>query len=209
MTMEETSGPVGDEDGTEEEELKGPDRRCIATGEILPKATLIRFVISPDGMVVPDVAERLGGRGIWLCPRRDVVNTAVAKRLFAKAARCKAEAPADLADRVEALLLARCLATLGFARRAGQAVAGFEKVRAEIVGGRLQVLVQASDAAADGAKRLKAMAAGLPVVAVLSSDELGGVFGRDAAVHAGLAPGRLAQSFRAQATALEGFRPVP
>ena len=191
-----------------EEELKGPERRCIVTGQVLPKADLIRFVVSPDGMVVADMAERLGGRGIWLCPRRDVVNTAITKRLFAKVARCRAEAPADLADRIETLLTGRCLATIGFARRAGAAVAGYEKVKAEILGGRLQVLVQARDSAADGAGRLRAMAAGLSEVRVLDRAELGSVFGRDDVVHVGLASGRLATALAQQARALAGFRDV-
>ncbi|MBX9634346.1 MAG: DUF448 domain-containing protein, partial [Magnetospirillum sp.] len=115
-----------EDDELELEPVTGPNRRCIATATVRPKGELLRFVVSPDGEVVPDLERRLPGRGIWLSARRDVVNTAVTKRLFAKAARRAVVVPQDLADRVEALLLRRCLDVLGLARRAGHAVCGFE-----------------------------------------------------------------------------------
>ncbi|MBT5309011.1 MAG: DUF448 domain-containing protein, partial [Rhodospirillaceae bacterium] len=103
-------------------------RRCIVSGEMRPKAEMLRFVVAPDGDVVADIEEKLPGRGFWLSADRDVIHTASARNLFAKAARAKANAPDDLADRVEALLARRCLDQIGLARRAGIAVAGFGKV---------------------------------------------------------------------------------
>jgi predicted RNA-binding protein YlxR (DUF448 family) len=177
--MDEPSEP-----DVEEPEVEGPERRCVVTGEVRSKAELLRFVLSPAGEVVPDIGSRLPGRGIWLCARRDVVNTAVAKRLFAKAARRAAVVPADLADRLEVLLARRCLDALGLARRAGQAVCGFEKVRAELKARRVAVLVEARDAAEGGSGKMRALASGLPVVDLFDAAELGPIFGRDAAVHA-------------------------
>jgi len=193
-------------DASDEDELKGPDRRCIVTHQILPKSQLLRFAISPDGDVVADMNQRLPGRGIWLCPRRDVVNTAVGKKLFARAAKQQVQVPADLADRIEALLVVRCLSTLGMARRSGRAIAGYEKVRAEILAGRAGVLLEASDGAADGVARMRSLATGLPVVDLLNSAELGSVFGRDATVHGVVAPGGLAKKLVEQAGFLAGFR---
>ncbi len=186
----------------------GPERRCVVTGQVRPKAELLRFVVAPDGGVVPDIGARLPGRGIWLCARRDVVNTAVAKRLFARAARRAATVPADLADRVEGLLARRCLDLLGLARRAGQAVCGFEKVRAEVKARRAAVVMEARDAAQDGRGKIRALAAGLPVVDLFDAAELGAVFGRDAAVHVALARGRLADRLVADSALLAGFRPA-
>jgi len=142
-----------EQDGCDDQAQTGPERRCVVTGQILPKSRLLRFVVSPDGEVVADVAGRLPGRGIWLCPSRDVVNTALGKKLFARAARRQVRVPDDLADRIEVMLVSRCLSTLGMARRSGQAVAGYEKVRAEILAGRARVLVEASDGAKDGSAR--------------------------------------------------------
>ena len=111
------------------ESQDGVCRRCIVTGAVRPKTELVRFVVDPGGRIVPDVAGRLPGRGLWLSARRDIVAAAVAKRLFARAARAPVVVEDGLGDRVEALLAARCGDLLGLARRAGQAVVGFEKTR--------------------------------------------------------------------------------
>jgi uncharacterized protein len=190
----------------DEPEPKGPERKCVATGQILPKTQLLRFVISPDQEIVVDVAQRLPGRGIWLYPSRDVVNTAVSKKIFAKVARRQVKVPADLAEKIEALLVGRCLSTLGMARRAGRAIAGHEKVRAEILAGRAGLVLVASDGAEDGVKRMRSLATGLPVVAVLNSQELGGVFGREATVHGVISRGDFAKGLVEQAAFLSGFR---
>lgn len=194
-------------DETEDEpQLTGPERRCIASGAVRPKAELLRFVVGPDGQVVPDAEQRLPGRGIWLSARRDVVNTAVTKRLFARAARRAVVVPEDLADSVERLLVRRTLAVLGMARRAGQAVCGFEKVKAELKSGRVAVLVEARDASADGRGKMKALAGSAPVIELFDGAELGSVFGRDHAVHVGVAPGGLADKLLDEAGKLAGFR---
>lgn len=212
MAEERPAGAIADdlienEDGPLLEEEKGPNRRCIATGKVLPVEQLIRFVVGPDGVVVPDIEARLPGRGIWLSAGRDMVNTAAAKNLFAKAFRRKVTVPADLAERLAALLLRRCLERIGLARRAGQAVTGFEKVRGELKAGRGAVLLAAADGAADGREKIRALAPALPLVAVLRSDELGAAFGRGYAVHAVLTAGRLAEGLKIDAARLAGMRP--
>lgn len=171
-----------------------------------PKAELIRFVVAPDGKLVPDLAGRLPGRGLWLSARRDIVAAAVTKRLFARAARRAVLVDVDLADRLEALLAGRCRDDIGLARRAGQAVAGFAKVEAALADGRVAVLVAASDGAADGRGKLKALAPDLPRVEALTGAELAAAFGREHVVHAALAPGRLAEALLADAARLAGFR---
>ncbi len=204
----------GDEDA---EQLTGPERRCIVTGRVLPKTSLIRFIVSPDGEVVADLAERLPGRGIWLSADRDVVNTAVAKRLFSKAARRAVTVPPDLVDRLEGLLADRGMTLLGLARRSGQAIAGYEKVRAEIQGGRAKVVIEAADAGADGVSKIRALALGLAsggkrrpeFVGCFDAHHLGAVFGRDAVVHAVLAPGALAESFVREAARYAGISGRP
>jgi len=183
-----------------------PERRCIATGVSGPTDRLIRFVLGPGGEVVPDIAGRLPGRGIWLTADRALVEKAVAKRLFARAFRKAATAPADLADRLEALLAKMLIETIGLARKAGQAVTGFEKVRARLQSGGAGVLVQASDAAPDGKGKLARIAGGTPVVDVLGSQELGLAFGRDFAIHAALDRGGFADRVILEAARLGGLR---
>jgi ribosomal protein L7Ae-like RNA K-turn-binding protein len=143
---------------------------------------------------------------LWVSATRDIVDAAVAKRLFARAARAAATAPPDLADRIERLLAERCRELLGLARRSGQAVAGFEKVREALRGGRVGLLVEASDGAAQGREKLAALGAGVRQVSGLRADELGLAFGRDHVVHAAVAPGRFAERLEIDAGRLAGFR---
>jgi predicted RNA-binding protein YlxR (DUF448 family) len=196
---------------TEEPSGAAPERRCIVTGDVRPKDVLIRFVVRPAeagsaGELVPDLEARLPGRGLWITAERDIVARAVAKNFFSRAARGAVAVAPDLADRIEALLARRCIDHLGLARRAGQAVAGFEQVRAWIERGRAGVLVEASDGSPDGRRKAHAGAGDLPVVAVLSGQELGSAFGREWFGHVALAPGRIAQGFCREAARLAGFR---
>ena len=166
----------------------------------------MRFVLGPDGRIHPDVAERLPGRGLWTLARRDIVARAVKKRLFGRAARATVGVDDDLDQKVEALLARRAIDLIGLARRAGLAVCGFAKVEAGLQTGKGAVLIGAADGAADGRGKLRVRAAGLPVVDVLTSAELGSAFGRESAVHALLKAGPLAEAFLATAARLAGFR---
>ena len=189
-----------------------PERRCIATGESGPTGGLIRFVLGPGAVVVPDLAAKLPGRGVWLTAERALVERAVAKGLFSRAFKAKAAAPADLADRLEALLAGRLIDLIGLARKAGQAVTGFEKVRARLKEGAAGALVQASDGAADGKAKLARLAGGVPggvrIIEVLDSTELGLAFGRDFAIHAALDRGGFADRAIGEAARLGGLRPT-
>ena len=172
-------------------------RRCLATGETRSKAELLRFVVAPDRSLVLDLGGRLPGRGMWLSPRRDVLEKACARNLFAKAAKAAVRVEPGFAARVEDQVRARCLELLGLARRAGQAVAGFEKVKARLSSGQAAVLLQARDGAQDGRSRLallgSAAVGGLRRFDLFETAELGQVFGRTTAVHVAVAPGGLAE----------------
>jgi hypothetical protein len=185
-----------------------PSRRCIVTGEVRPKPELIRFVVGPGATIVPDISGRLPGRGLWTAARRDIVEQAVAKRLFARAARTQVVADTGLAEQVERLLTARCGEWLGLARRAGQAVAGFVKVRTLVASDGAAVLVEAADGGTDSRGKLQALAPRLPVVDCLSAAELSAALGREHVVHAAVMPGGLAASLLVDAARLGGFRPA-
>jgi hypothetical protein len=175
----------------------------------MAKDALVRFVVDPAGGIVPDVAGRLPGRGLWLTAARDIVDQAAAKRVFARAARAPVSVPENLSDRVEGLLAERCCELIGLARRAGQAVAGFEKVREALRRGNAGLLLAASDGAVGGREKLRALAPDIPVLDVLSSAELAAAFGRDHAVHALVSRGALAERLKADADRLAGFRGTP
>lgn len=191
------------------EEETGPLRRCIVTGERRAKETMIRFVVGPDGALVPDVGSALPGRGLWLTAQRDILATALKKRAFDRAARRTVAVPSDLATLIETLLAVRCRDGIGLARRAGKAVAGFEKVKEALRAGPAGVLLTASDGAAGGRQKLAGLARGVPEAMALTAAELGAAFGRDHTVHAVVAPGPLAVRLRTDMTRLAGFRTPP
>ena len=190
----------------------GPRRRCLASGRVLPKETLLRFVVGPEGELVPDLAERLPGRGLWLLARRDMMAKACKKNLFARAAKRQVVLPSDLAERVEQLALKRCLDQLGLARRAGAVVLGYEKVKAALKTDRLGLLLQASDAAADGRDKLRALAQAVgdktAMLQFCDAAALGAALGREAAVHVGVMRGRFAAGLQRDVGRLAGLRGV-
>jgi predicted RNA-binding protein YlxR (DUF448 family) len=187
----------------------GPLRRCIATERSLPPERLIRFVVAPDGSLTPDIDRRLPGRGLWLSADKEALAKAMAKNSFARAARQKIDVPQDLPQRLQSLLLHRLLDTLGLARRAGQAVAGHDKVQEFIARNGAGVLLLATDAGNDARNRGPGMARGAPLIQVLDAAELGAAFAREQAVFAVVAPGKLAQRLTIDSARLAGLRGLP
>lgn len=166
---------------------------------------MLRFVLGPDRRVIPDLAARLPGRGMWLSARADVIEAARVRGAFAKVARGPVTVPPDLRATIEDGLIRRIGDLLGFARRAGQAVAGYAKVQDWLRAGRAGLVVQASDGSE--AERARLMSGSdLPAVAPLPAATLGRVFGRDAAVHVAIAQGRLAEGILADALRLHGVK---
>ncbi len=187
------------------------ERRCSATGEVLPEARLIRFVLDPEGSVVPDIAAKLPGRGYWVSAERAVIERAAARRLFAKAAGQDVTASGDLATRTEAGLVQRMLSYLGLARRSGDLILGFDRIERQIRGTEPPtVMVEASDASADGRRKLQAAAKAVGcipfVIGAFSSTELSLSLGRENVVHAAVKPGRIAERLIFEAARLKGFR---
>ncbi|MFI4986692.1 MAG: RNA-binding protein [Alphaproteobacteria bacterium] len=185
--------------------LAEPFRRCVVSGAVFPKERLIRFVVDPEGRVLPDLEGRLAGRGIWLQARRDVVETACTKGSFAKAARASVTVPPGMADRIEVRLRRRCLDIIGLARRASQLAAGFEQVRAWLGEGQAAVLIEAIDGSEGGRAKLLGRGCRLPLVELFTAREMGAALGREDAVHVAIGAGALARRLLAEALRLAGF----
>ena len=166
---------------------------------------MLRFVVGPERQIVPDLAARLPGRGIWLSARRDVLETARSRNAFARAARAPVTVPPDLTQLVEDGLTRRVTELLGLARRAGQANFGFERAREWLGGNRAGLVIQARDGSPDERARFLSGWRDLPAAAPLSGSALGAVFGRDHVVHVVIAPGRLAETLRVETDRLAGI----
>ena len=153
----------------------------------------MRFVVGPERVIVPDLAQNLPGRGLWVTPDYDSITTAIRKNLFAKAAKEQVKASPDLLDLIARLLRQRCLSFLGLARRAGLVVLGQPQVEAALKEGSLALLVLADDAGQSLYNRRD-----VPVCAIFTRDELGMIFGHEQIVYAGLARDAMTDKLKAE-----------
>jgi predicted RNA-binding protein YlxR (DUF448 family) len=189
-------------------EETGAERRCLVTGGVKPKSALIRFVVGPESTIVPDVRERLPGRGLWVSARRADIEAAAKRGLFAKAAHKAVKVPDDLAAVVESLIVRHALELLGLARKAGLVAAGARQVETALSDRRAALLIEAEDASPREAARLRARAEAqeIALVRCFSAAELGLALGRQNVVHAALYAGPLARRFLDETVRLDGFR---
>lgn len=179
----------------------------------------MRFVVSPDGAIVPDVEARAEGRGVWISLSHEAVAEAVRKKAFARSLKAPVVVPEDLADLTRLRLEQRLLSALGMARKAGQFVSGATKVKSAIAGAQVVALLTATDAAEDGrnkmlgalrglnyARREQGMtAAEVPHFELLSSAQMGLALGLENVIHAALTTGAAAQSALDKATRLARY----
>jgi hypothetical protein len=181
------------------------ERKCIVTGEVQPKAGLIRFVIGPDNQVVPDVLGKLPGRGMYVTADRAILEQA-RKGQFSRSAKQPVTVPDGLVDEVERQIARRTVDLIALTRKAGRAVCGFEKVKGWLAGGeRVRVLVQAADGSERGKTKLWTPE-GARYFGCLTSAELGLAFGRQSVIHGALATGGLSDRVVEEATKLRGLR---
>ena len=185
----------------------GPERKCIATGDTQPKHGLVRFVVGPDGTVVPDVLGKLPGRGMWVSADRAAIDKAASKGAFARSAKQKVKVPEGLADEVEKQLARRVVDLISLARKSGDAVAGYEKVKDWLSKEVAEVLIQAIDGSGRGKSKLSTPHYG-SYIGWLSQNELGLAFGRQTVIHGALASGGLTKRVVEEAQRLKGVREI-
>jgi predicted RNA-binding protein YlxR (DUF448 family) len=195
-------------------------RMCAVSRESRPIDGLIRFVVSPQGEVVPDIKRKLPGRGLWVSASRDVVAEAVRRHQFSKGFKRDVRVAATLATDTENLLCQSAVEALAMAAKAGRVVSGFTKVEAALTarqgGSAVAALIHASDGAADGIRKLDALARqnagnraeipGFPVIAALTSAELDLALGRSNVVHAALLAGPASRTFLSRSQTLVRYR---
>ncbi len=174
-----------------------PERSCIITREVLPKEALIRFVVGPGHKLVPDLAGKLPGRGIYVSCSKLLVAEAIAKRAFGKAAKTQVQVPENLLALLEEQMARRVADSLSLARKAGQVITGFEKVETECGKGTVEALIHAEDAGEDGIKKLSFYTG--PTFRNLPRALLSEVLGRENAVHAAVTHGPAAAFFITEA----------
>ena len=188
------------------------ERTCVVTRQSLPADALIRFVVAPDGTVVPDLRGRLPGRGVWVTADAEHVAIAERKGLLSRAFDGDARVEPGLAPRVEQLLLAAAVGALSLARKAGTVVSGSTKVEAALARDPVVGLIHAAEAAPDGAAKLDQAARrrfgdhALPVFRSLTGEDLDLAFGRTNVIHAALLAGPASTNLLARIRDLDRFR---
>lgn len=191
--------------GAQKDRTDGAERKCIATGEVQPKHGLIRFVIGPDNQVYPDILGKLPGRGIYVSADRAALELAVKKKAFSRSAKQPVTLPDGLIDEVEQQLARRVVELISLQRKAGKAVAGYEKVKGWLQTEEAEVLIQAVDGSGRGKSKLSTPHYG-HYIGWLTADELGLAFGRQTVIHGALASGGLTQRVVEEAGRLKGVR---
>ncbi len=156
--------------------------------------------------IVPDILERLPGRGIWVKADRGALEKAIKKRLFSRGAKAQVKISDDLLDCIERLLLGRVTSLIAMGRKAGLAIAGYEKVKGALMTEMAAVLIQASDGSERGKSKLRAPGGDHSFIGCLTANELGLAFGRDHVIHAALTAGGLTKRIIEDAARLNGLR---
>jgi predicted RNA-binding protein YlxR (DUF448 family) len=192
----------------------GAERFCAATGTVRPVADMIRFVLSPDGIAVPDLKRRLPGRGIWITATRQALHTAIARKVFGRGFKRDVRLAPDMIETTERLLEQGALAALAIAHKGRKVAIGFAKAEAALGRARIVALVHAAEAAPDGARKLDAALrrrldlepGEVPVIDTFTSAQLDLALGRSNVIHAALLAGRESDTFMARAGLLDRFR---
>ena len=192
------------------------ERMCVVTRVVRPIDELIRFVVSPQGEVVADLKRKLPGRGLWVSASHRTVAEAVRRHQFSKGFKRDVRVAATLPADTEALLVRSATEALAMAAKAGQVVSGFAKVEGLLEQGKAEALIHASDGAADGIRKLDAIAGQrsrnigespvLAIVTVLTSAELDLALGRSNVIHAALLAGPASKTFLSRCQTLVRYR---
>ena len=191
---------------------RGVERMCVATRTVRPVADLIRFVIGPDGAAVPDLKHKLPGRGVWVTATQSALEDAIKRKAFGRGFKQDVRLPADLVARTEQLLVRSALEALAIAGKASLVVAGFAKVEAALEHKDVTALLHAAEAAADGVRKLDLAlrraprVESIPVIQILTSQQLDLALGRPNVVHAALLAGPSSDTVLARLRRLERFR---
>jgi uncharacterized protein len=191
----------------------GTERMCAVTRSVRPIDELIRFVVAPTGEAIPDLKRKLPGRGLWVTATHKAVSEAARRNLFAKGFKKNVKASPTLADDTDKLMVRGVIEALAMTAKAGKVVSGFTKVEDALKRQDAQALLHASDGAADGIRKLDGIARQntefgpeLPIITVLSCDELDLALGRSNVIHAAVLTGPAGKTFLSRSQTLVRYR---
>lgn len=184
---------------------KDTTRKCIVTGLIDDKEKLLRFTVTPEGMVVPDLKKKLSGKGVYVSNAKTILQKAVAGNLFSKALKTQAKADAALVCQTESILYKYALDAVSLARKAGCLVCGMDKVVEALNKGKVAFLLEAQDAGEDGHRRIELCAKGVEIFNLFKIEELDKELAKENTVHLAFVKGNMAKMVRETFVRLTSF----
>lgn len=171
-------------------------RKCVISGKVLNKESLLRFVTLKDGTMLPDFNKKIDGRGFYVSNSKKLLQSLVEKHPFNKILHKKVEYASDMPEIVEGILTKKGLDALNLARKAGDLVLGFEKVKELIIKGRAAFVVEATDAGADGRQKIAELSADLEKFTLYDTETLSTAFDRENTVYLAVKKGKMSEMVR-------------
>ena len=163
------------------EELE--NRKCVITGLVKPKNALLRFTILPSNEFVPDFNKKLGGKGIYFSNSKSLIRNVVQTAKIGKLIHKPAKYDQNLPDLIEKLLAAKGLEALNLARKSGNLIFGFEKIKEQIIKNKVAFVVEATDAGADGKQKMFELCKNIEIVSIYDSATFDRAFDKEMVVY--------------------------
>ena len=129
--------------------------------------------------------DRLPGEGFRISASREVLEDFCKKDLFSQTASCQVIIREDFISYVETALVEHFNSTIGFCRRAGFLIWGFEKVRNALIKKEVTLRIEALDGSTSEKRKLDSITI-VPVLQSLYAYELATSFRRERLVHCAL-----------------------
>jgi len=194
---------------------KPRERRCLASGDTRDPIDMVRYVLSPDGVVMPDIAGKLPGRGVWVSSDRKSLEKTIALKSFGRGFKTKSKVDGDLVTLTENLLARRVLGLITMARKAGVIAMGFDQVQSMAREAAIAFRIEAKDGSKDGRSKIRTLSKAMNreqdladpiVIGCFTAQDIGKALARDSIVHAAIKPSKLAKTLAIEVKRLSGFR---
>lgn len=160
-----------------------PQRSCLGCRVSKDQNLLLRFVLSPENEVLPDIDGKLPGRGAYTCINWDCLTKAVTQRQFKRSFKqdVKTHAPEVLVKLTGKLLFDRIIGLIGLANKAGKVIGGgsmvSEALKSHLKPGLVMVATDVSETIG-GKIVFLADVHKVPHRAVVTKDDFGVILGK-------------------------------
>ena len=176
---------------------------CSVTKKMYPSENMIRFVLFPDNKYTIDLNYEFQGKEFFIFASK---STLARIKDFVGDIYEKEPQVENLVTRIDSIIVKRIVSLIALARKSGNLIFGFERVKMALKSGDSDILFHANNGSPKELKRIKPRSVRLILVSLFSSSELGKVFNRDNVAHSCVLKGGLAKSLILDVKKLEGIQ---